>query len=201
MTKQGLVTSMIVIKTYLCGCVTNDRAWQQKKDGGKRKSVWVICSAPRDPSKFMMSDHWLLCYMHNTIGWSFRRSTKAAQTLPDDWVQQKTDMLSRAACLVKLYSIVPEMVFMADETHVLTTPAAKGTWHETGARNVPIFGAEEKAALTVMITNNAAGEVLPMQVCPQHATVVTLSTSYNRSMLINPTLSGPSFPTDDVSAV
>ena len=43
-------------------------------------------------------------------------------------------------------------------------PGDKLTWAETGAKQVPVFGGDEKRAFTVLVSISCDGSVLPMQV-------------------------------------
>ena len=72
--------------------------------------------------KFFASDYWMLSFLHNRMGYSYRHATSAAQKLPSNHSQLVDDALCRLSIRMDRFKIPPERVFMMDETFVFYTP-------------------------------------------------------------------------------
>lgn len=127
----------------------------------------IIAFVNRDASALLtdtawtVSDSWTRGFLRNTLGWSWRRGTTAAQKLPDDWHVDAVKVCLRFAYLMRLYRIPSCFVLNMDETGVLLQPGGDVTYHEIGASEVPITGAEDKRQFTLLCTIAMGGELLP----------------------------------------
>ncbi len=69
----------------------------------------------------------------------------------------------KLAWLVKMHHIPQSMTFAADETCCTLWDVGNRTYAETGSKEVKLIGADEKKAITVMLTVSAAGLMLKTQ--------------------------------------
>ena len=74
---------------------------------------------------FTCSSTWLRTILRKYLGWSWRASTKAAQSTPDNELELTRDMLQPIAVLCRAYEIPPERVFMANETFTYLHPDSR----------------------------------------------------------------------------
>jgi hypothetical protein len=95
--------------------------------------------------------------------WSRRRATQAAQKKPIDWEDQCEKSALRKAHLIKEEDIPAELWVNSDQTQAVYAPGNKMTWSETGSKQVPVVVAEEKRAITVLVSIASDGTALPMQ--------------------------------------
>ncbi|KAJ7803881.1 hypothetical protein B0H14DRAFT_3486916 [Mycena olivaceomarginata] len=89
-----------------------------------------------DGSYFTVSDPYCRAFWRTTKEWSERKSTKAAQPTPKNWV---------------------------DITGVVYNPGAKFTWAPRGSPQVAVIGTDEKRAFTTLLAISLWGKVLPVQ--------------------------------------
>lgn len=116
-----------------------------------------------DGSKFRASESFVRKWLRDTLGYSRRKSTQAAQKLPSNWEDQCERAAIRRAYLIKEEDIVAALIVNSDQTQVLYAPGDKVTWTEKGAKQVPVLGAEEKRAFTALISVACDGTFLPLQ--------------------------------------
>ncbi|KAH7916943.1 hypothetical protein BV22DRAFT_987697, partial [Leucogyrophana mollusca] len=95
--------------------------------------------------------------------WSERRATKAAQKVPLDWENKCEQAFLRIAYSVKEEDIPTELYVNSDQTQVVLTQGSNLTWAKTGAKQVSMIGAEEKRAITVIVSVACDGTLLPLQ--------------------------------------
>jgi hypothetical protein len=131
----------------------------------------ILRSAPeileqtfRDGSTFRASESFMRKWLHDVLHWSPRKGTQAAQKKPNDWEEQCERSFLRKAWVIKDEDIPEELLVNSDQTQVLFAPGDKISWAETGSKQVPVLGCEEKRAFTVLISISSNGTVLPMQV-------------------------------------
>ena len=131
----------------------------------------ILRSAPeilekmfRDGSTFRASESFMRKWLHDMLHWSPRKGTQAAQKKPNNWEEQCERSFLRKAWVIKDEDIPKELLINSDQTQVLFSPGDKISWAETGSKQVPVLGCEEKCAFTVLISVASNGTVLPMQV-------------------------------------
>ena len=131
----------------------------------------ILKSAPEilektfhDGSTFRASESFMRKWLHDVLHWSPRKGTQAAQKRPNDWEEQCERSFLRKAWVIKDEDIPEELLVNSDQTQVLFAPGDKISWAETGSKQVPVLGCEEKRAFTVLISVASNGTVLPMQV-------------------------------------
>jgi hypothetical protein len=115
-----------------------------------------------DGSKFRCSEAFVQKYLR-ALGWSERRSTRAAQKLPANHEQILSDSFLRQACIIRDHAIPAELRANTDQTQTVYQMGNKTTWNPKGAKQVATVGMEEKRAFTLVPTISASGELLPMQ--------------------------------------
>ena len=116
-----------------------------------------------DGSTFRASDSFMRRWLHDSMRWSRRKATQAAQKKPLDWEPQCEKSALRKAHLIKEEDVPPELWVNSDQTQAVYAPGDKMTWAETGSKQVPVIGAEEKRAITILVSVASDGAVLPMQ--------------------------------------
>lgn len=95
--------------------------------------------------------------------WSRCKGTQASQKRHIDWENQCEHSFLRKAYAIKEEDIPASLFVNSDQTQVVYAPGDQLTWAETGAKQVPILGGEEKRAFTVLVSVACNGNVLPMQ--------------------------------------
>jgi len=65
--------------------------------------------------------------------------------------------------MIKEEDIPPQLWVNSDQTQAVYAPGDKMTWAEAGSKQVPVIGAEEKRAITILVSVVSDGTALPMQ--------------------------------------
>ena len=123
----------------------------------------VFLKKLKDGSSFKCSDSFVRKFLHNTLRWSERRATKAAQKLPTNVDEVLTTAFLCEACVIHDYGVPPELRVNTDQTQLVYQQGTKTTWNETGVKQVATVGQEEKHAFTLVPSISASGVLLPMQ--------------------------------------
>lgn len=116
-----------------------------------------------DGSTFRASESFVRKWLCDTLHWTRRKGTRAAQKLPGNWEDQCERSAIRKAYLLKEYDIPAELYANSDQTQRLYAPGDKLTYAETGSKQVSVIGGDEKRAFTVMVTITSSGKMLPFQ--------------------------------------
>ncbi|TFK59108.1 hypothetical protein BDN72DRAFT_873088 [Pluteus cervinus] len=98
----------------------------------------------RDGSSFRASDSFVRKWLHDSLHWSIRKETRAAQKLPENWEDQS-------------------LMVGSDQTGIVYCPGGSLTWADTGAKQVAVVGKEEKRAFTALVSISWSGVMLPVQ--------------------------------------
>jgi len=102
-------------------------------------------------------------FMHNTMGWSIRRATKAAQKLPANHAEILHNAFLREASIIRDHAVPAKLRVNTDQTQLVYQQGTQQTWTESGAKQVSTVGQEEKRAFTLVPSISASGVLLPMQ--------------------------------------
>ncbi|KIY62319.1 hypothetical protein CYLTODRAFT_326798, partial [Cylindrobasidium torrendii FP15055 ss-10] len=97
------------------------------------------------------------------MGWSLRKSTRAAQKTPADWEEQCTRTFFRIAHTIKEEDIVEAMMLNTDQTFMPYSHGCGMTYELEGSHQVTTIGQDEKRAFTAVVTVAANREMLPIQ--------------------------------------
>ncbi|EIM79980.1 uncharacterized protein STEHIDRAFT_26951, partial [Stereum hirsutum FP-91666 SS1] len=97
------------------------------------------------------------------LGWSERRSTRAAQKLPDNWEDICERAFLRMAWTIKEEDIPSELTVNSDQTQLVYAQGSNLTWAKTGSTQVTTVGLDEKRAFTIVVSLSNNGEMLPLQ--------------------------------------
>lgn len=116
-----------------------------------------------DGTKFRCSDSYLRTWLHETMSWSTRRATRAAQKLPDNWEDVCEKSLLRIVHDIKRFDIPIALFINSDQTQVVYAQGSNLTWTATGSSQVSTVGEDEKRAFTVMVSVSNSGDLLPLQ--------------------------------------
>jgi hypothetical protein len=116
-----------------------------------------------DGSAFRCTDSYLRLWLHETMRWSQRRATRAAQKLPINWEDVCEKSFLRLVYDVKELDVPPELFVNSDQTQVTYSQGSGMTYAPTGAKQVSVVGEEEKRAFTAMTSVSNSGVLLPFQ--------------------------------------
>jgi hypothetical protein len=116
-----------------------------------------------DGSKFRCSESFVRRYLRNTLGWSERHATKAAQKLPANYETLIDAAFLCEAYVIQDYAIPAALRVNTDQTQLVYQQGVGSTWTEKGAKQVATVGQEEKRAFTLVPSISASGVLLPMQ--------------------------------------
>jgi len=116
-----------------------------------------------DHPKFQCSDKFITNTLASYLNYTYRTATRAVQKAPADWEKQCEDAFLRLVAVIRTYRVPPELVLNADQTGLCLIPTGNKTWAEKGAKQVDVFGKEEKRQFTLMVATSAAGDILPFQ--------------------------------------
>lgn len=99
-----------------------------------------------------ISESWVRRYVRDTLRWTFRAATTAAQKLPKDWKEQLELMALRVAFEVQAYNIPEALIVNADQTAMHLVPAAGSrTYDKKGKREIAVTGMEDKRQITLWL--------------------------------------------------
>jgi hypothetical protein len=113
---------------------------------------------------FLVSRRYIQTFMSVYLDFSWRKTTKAAGKVPDDWEYQGFLLSLRICSSISTYDTPPELVINADQTGVHLLMLGGMTWHPRGETQVPAIGIDEKRQVTLMLSFSAAGNMLPFQI-------------------------------------
>ena len=123
-----------------------------------------------DGSTFRCSDSFLRQWLHNTMGWSERKATRAAQKIPDSWEDICTKAIRSMAFTIKEEDIPVSLYVNSDQTQIVYAQGSSLTWTKRGAKQVSTIGEDEKRAFTAVVSVSCSGKLLPLQAVYQGAT-------------------------------
>ncbi|KAF7344777.1 DDE superfamily endonuclease [Mycena venus] len=106
----------------------------------------------KDGSFFRVSDAYLCKWLHDTLRWSIRRPTSAAQKIPDNWEDLCKKSFFRMVHAIKEHYIPPSLIINSDQTGIVYAPGDGLTWAQKGSKQVPVVGKEEKRAFTLVVS-------------------------------------------------
>ena len=89
----------------------------------------------KDGSKFRASDTFVRGWLHSALDWSWRKATRAAHKLPENWEEQCEKSTFRKAYTIKEHDIPAELYVNSDQTQLVYAPGDKMTWAERGAND------------------------------------------------------------------
>ena len=106
---------------------------------------------------------WAYSFMkrHNLVR---RKGTKEARKRPPDFEEIKENFQKRIREVLKANKIKDDaMIINWDQTGSKFIPCSEWTLEVQGSKQVPIKGLDDKREMTVLMTVNAAGDVIPPQ--------------------------------------
>ncbi|KZS86417.1 hypothetical protein SISNIDRAFT_420935 [Sistotremastrum niveocremeum HHB9708] len=112
---------------------------------------------------FRCSDPFVYKFLRLEMKWTLRRTTRAAQKLPDNSAEQCEHTRLRIACHIRDYSTPAQLIVNMDQTQALYVHGSKVTYHDRGAKQVSVAGVEDKRAFTVCVAVSLSGTALPFQ--------------------------------------
>ena len=87
----------------------------------------------------------------------------AAKKLPIDLLELKDVFLSEIKNILTEFQIPSDLVINWDQTNSKYVPAKEWSMDTKGAKQVPIFGLEDKREMTVLLAVTSSGDLLPTE--------------------------------------
>ncbi|KAH7903293.1 hypothetical protein BJ138DRAFT_979277, partial [Hygrophoropsis aurantiaca] len=97
------------------------------------------------------------------LGWSIRRSTRAGRKIPENSKEVLQKAFLRMAFVIKNEDIPSALIVNSDQTQLVLAQGCHMTYAPTGAKQVATVGAEEKRAITLLVSISNNGSMLPFQ--------------------------------------
>ncbi|KAJ7794834.1 hypothetical protein B0H14DRAFT_3556186 [Mycena olivaceomarginata] len=139
----GVILTLLSIRGIMVGHIQND-------------APELFERTMSDGSKFRCSETFTRRYLHNTLGWSERRTTKAAQKLPANHEKALEEAFFRMAHVIRDYAVPPALIVNTDQTQIVYAQGTGSTWTQRGVKQVAAVGQEEKRAFTLVPSISAS---------------------------------------------
>ncbi|KAJ6592805.1 hypothetical protein B0H19DRAFT_1245625 [Mycena capillaripes] len=101
----GVVLTFLSIRGIMVGHIENDTELFERTMG--------------DGSNFRCSESFVRHYLRNTLGWSERRATKAAQKLPTDYEKIVEEAFFRQAYVIRDHALPAALRVNTDQTQLV----------------------------------------------------------------------------------
>ncbi|KAG9122254.1 hypothetical protein FRC07_001460 [Ceratobasidium sp. 392] len=148
--KTGVSLNLKLIRGYMMGII-------------KHYMPEAFSVVTRSGRLFCCSERFVRQFLREELGWSVRKSTRAAQKYPPNVDTVLLEAFLRMACAVRDYSIPDCCIVNADQTQVVYSSGDHKTWTATGERQISVLGTEEKRAFTLLVAAALSGDLLPFQ--------------------------------------
>ncbi|KAG8705120.1 hypothetical protein FRC08_001834 [Ceratobasidium sp. 394] len=112
---------------------------------------------------FRCSERFVRRFLRKELGWSVRKSTRAAQKYPSNVRTVLLNAFLRIACAVRDFVIPASCIVNVDQTQVVYSSGDQKTWTTAGERQINVLGTEDKRAFTLMVGVSGSGALLPFQ--------------------------------------
>ncbi|KAG9080057.1 hypothetical protein FS749_008139 [Ceratobasidium sp. UAMH 11750] len=112
---------------------------------------------------FRCSREFVRSFLHQNLGWSLRKATRAAQKHPANLNTVLLHAFLRFARVVHDEEVPAACIVNADQTQVVYNGGSHSTWNAAGERQVHVLGVEEKRAFTLLVAASLSGDILPFQ--------------------------------------
>ncbi|KAH8914171.1 hypothetical protein BT69DRAFT_1233202, partial [Atractiella rhizophila] len=124
-----------------------------------------IFNIPINPTgdQFSVSESWTWKFLLQSLNWTIRAGTKAAQKIPDNASELGLEVFCRLTAAKQYHHIPDSVIVNVDEANMILQPGPKTTWEEKGSKTVPLIGKEEKRAFTMLIGCSLSGKLFPFQ--------------------------------------
>lgn len=120
-----------------------------------------LFSTPRkDGNYFKCSEAYIRKILHNTMGWSKCRATKAAQKLLEN--HEEVAILGEAS-VVHDHGIPDVLRVNTDQTQLVHQQGTERTWNKAGVKQNSTIGQDEKRAFPLIPSISPSGVILSMQ--------------------------------------
>ncbi|KAJ7792805.1 hypothetical protein B0H14DRAFT_160902 [Mycena olivaceomarginata] len=116
-----------------------------------------------DGSKFHCSESFARHYLRNTLGWSERRTTKAAQKLPANDEKILEEAFFRQGYAIRDYAVPAALCVNTNQTQIVYQQGTGSTWTQCSTKQVAAIGHEEKRTFTLVPSILASSVLLGMQ--------------------------------------
>ncbi|KAF8163939.1 hypothetical protein K438DRAFT_1521461, partial [Mycena galopus ATCC 62051] len=129
----------------------------------QRDQPHIFSRVAIDGSQFRCSDSFVKKFLRNTMGWSQRAATRAAQKIPANHAEILHAAFLRRAILIRDYAIPAALRVNTDQTQIVYQQGTNSTWTKRGEKQVATIGNEEKRAFTAVPSISASRVMLPTQ--------------------------------------
>ncbi|KAG8726118.1 hypothetical protein FRC12_023690 [Ceratobasidium sp. 428] len=148
--KTGVSLNLKLIRGYMMGVI-------------KHYMPGAFSIVTKSGRLFCCSERFVRRFLRDELGWSVRKSTRAAQKFPSNVDSVLLDAFLRMACAVRDYAIPDCCIVNADQTQVVYSAGDHKTWTAAGERQINVLGAEEKRTFTLLVAIAVSGDLLPFQ--------------------------------------
>ncbi|TFK58887.1 hypothetical protein BDN72DRAFT_781457 [Pluteus cervinus] len=128
----------------------------------------------KDGSLFRFSEVFIRKLLKRSLNWGIRRATRAGGKIPENSDEILTKAFLRMAHCVKTERIPSRLIVNTDQTQNLLAQGNDITYAEIGSKQVAACGAEEKRAITIVVSLSNDGVVLPIQAIYKGSTAQSL---------------------------
>ena len=104
-------------------------------------------------------------YQMKRMGYSKRKSTKAARKIPMNFEVIKSGLLRKIQYCVYEHDIPKSLIINWDQTGMSIVPSSSWTMAAVGSKQVPLVVYDDKHEITFLLSITAEGMLLPPQVC------------------------------------
>ena len=112
---------------------------------------------------FTVSRRWVRQFLSDICLCSYRKATKSAQHLPNDWQNQCEHMVQRIAILADEFKIPQQFIVNIDQTGINLVPSSVFSYDISGNRDCSVLGKNDKRQITAVVGVSASSELLPLQ--------------------------------------
>jgi hypothetical protein len=116
-----------------------------------------------DGTLFHCSENFIKKFVLRSLGWHIQRSTQAGQKIPANFEVVLRKGFLRMAYVIKDHSVPRDLMANTDQMQMTLAQGCHMTYDKIGSNQVATIGAEEKRAITVLITLTGDGLLLPFQ--------------------------------------
>jgi hypothetical protein len=169
---KGVLDGYTALEQELKDCILSQRKAGIPVDSRIAQALMIgIMMANKFPAycgnklggNFQCSRRWVRDFIQKKLHYSYRRSTNAAQHLPDNYKKQIKFMIDRIALLVDEHKIPADLIINCDQTGVHYMPKSNYTYELKNSNDVSVLGYDTKKQITAMTGCTASNIVLPLQ--------------------------------------
>ena len=129
---------------------------------------WVMLSVfsqmrPALLLELKLTKVFLATWAREQMHWSWRVATTEASKVPEDWKERGIAMAKKIAVVMQTNEVHPSLVVNFDQAGLRLTPTTTRTYHQVGAKSVPLVCSDDKRQITAVVGSSFDGSLLPLQ--------------------------------------